>query len=155
MIGLFLSCSSSYHTPSSLLFFNVSLKSEKKKKKYGTIHYTERHQSPWAPFSFLSAFSRLLAVLSLQQVLFLQNNPVLQITRCLLTMKFLLSKEFSSMNLFQCPDIRQTMATAYFFITLKILTQDASLMSPLLRLFSAYSPRSVSLPHILQFENIS
>ena len=33
MIGLFLSCSSSYHTPSSLLFFNVSLKSEEKKRK--------------------------------------------------------------------------------------------------------------------------
>ena len=56
MIGLFLSCSSSYHTPSSLLFFNVSLKSEKKEKKWNNTLYrkTSKSLGPlFFPLSFL------------------------------------------------------------------------------------------------------
>lgn len=131
---------------------------KKKKGKNGTIHHTERHQSPWAslcfPLSFLPTLCCPFTVgglVSTEQSSATNNN-------CLLTMKLLLSKEFSNVNLLQCSDSRSTMATAiFFFFFYDLGNSDIGHKSYITtsQVFSTYSPQSVSLPHIPPFESIS
>ena len=157
----FLSCSSSYRTPSSLLFCNVSLKSGKKwkrKKEKMEQYIIQKDIKVLGPhFAFLSAFSRLSAVLSLWEVLSPQNNPVLQITTVSLPWSSFSAKNFQMWTCFSAQTADQQWQLHFFFFFYDLGNSDIGHKSYITtsQVFSTYSPQSVSLPHIPPFESIS
>ena len=95
---------------------------KKKKAKNGTIHYTERHQSLCTSLFFpLSFLPTLCCPFTVEGLVSTEQSSATN-NKCLLTMKFLLSKEFSNVNLLSGQTSDQQWQLNIFFYDLGILT---------------------------------